>query len=135
MTVYLLTSGEWSCIEGIFSSRDAADRYVEEAIKGGSDIQYGPVEEYDLDACQQYTFGPIYNAYARREDGEVSRFGYVKYDMRHPTEFHYSESDGDSGGHYIHVSSPVSFEDAERMAVEKWRELYASNAAGGESEV
>lgn len=129
MKVWVLTSGEYSDyrIEGIFSSREAAERILLRARADKYATEFNDPEGYEVDALADHTYGPSFRMLMRLDTGEAME-GYTSSpELRHPgrCEVEFRDIAWSRDEHAVPcvcVTSPISREHAVKVAVEKRQE-------------
>lgn len=139
--VYVVTwtddGGSCDVIEGIFSTREGADDYVARARQSPQHDDMNDPEGWDLDEKSVNVLGPTYWVQVDLETGkqwDVYR-GAGHPEMRHPMRCRVEVIPGpcppEHNSGFINVHSPVSIEDARRVAAEEYQGWLRARAVAG----
>lgn len=139
MKVYLVTSGCYSddAVDGVFSSRELAEKMM---YIGGFE-SYNDIEEKELDdqsllkVGDNYEIGPTFSVRIYLESGQLEKISSMdsKAKYRHPMhciencreeprDIEYRLGPNVHVDGYIIMISPISYEHAQKVAIEKRQE-------------
>lgn len=128
--VYLVSERSYSdhYTEGIFSTREGAQGYIDQAGLGDG----RGIEEYTLDAMVGWEMGPVWVYVIALDDGEIFReYPERRPQVRHPTAAVCSDlSSYQDGRARLRVESPISADHARKVAVERRQEWLRTQEAG-----
>lgn len=125
-TIYVVTSGSYSDygIQGIFSTREKADRYISEYNKAHTYSDINNVEEYNLDELDNQFMRQYWTASINLLTGELKA---PYYDWQNNDELKRLCNNNGRSEHrecngVFYVDSFVSEEHAKKVCVEKYQE-------------
>ena len=115
--VYVVTNGSYSeyAIEGIFSTRELAEAYVQKAKRG-------TIEEWVVDEQQDVIQRPYWQVNVALPSGEISALNFREQPTAIVRPHQRADVYGERSLNRIKVLSYVSLEHARKVAVEKYQE-------------
>jgi len=129
-SVWVLTEGSYSdfSIRGVYSSEENARAVMAERKKTDRYCDFNDPEEWELDGDIEFVSGPIFGVYIELESGFGRRQEprYTGHCVRHPERCNVTEPFGDGEKLSLFVASPISYEHAEKVAIEERQEWLRS---------